>query len=400
MSTFGVYVHVPFCTVRCGYCDFNTYTVGFGEGAEPDTYAASIERELAQATASGLTRVADTVYLGGGTPSLLPADELERILDSVRRRVGVRAGAEVSMEANPDTVTPEAARRWARAGVTRVSMGMQSAVSHVLRTLERTHRPESIPAAVAAVREAGMDVSLDLIYGTPGESLADWEASLRAVIGLVPDHISAYGLVVEEGTKMGRLVRTGVLPAPDDDDEAMKYRLADGLLGEAGYRWYEISNWARPDEDEADLTDACDLRHVSRHNLAYWREGEWWGCGPGAHSFVGGRRWWNVKHPRAYAARLRAGESPRAGEETPDAEARRLEHLMLGIRLSSGLAWADAGASSGGDHLRDLVSAGYVSLRRGGVAVSMSEVCDDDRVVLTLKGRLLADEVTRRLAFG
>lgn len=400
MRPFGAYIHVPFCSVRCGYCDFNTYTVGFGPGAEPASYAESVIAEMRLASASGLTRRADTVYLGGGTPSLLPPSQIAALLEALDEHVGIRTGAEVSLEANPDTVTSEAVAAWAGAGVTRVSMGMQSAVPHVLRTLERTHRPEAVAVGAERVREAGLDLSLDLIYGTPGESLGDWEASLRSALALGPDHLSAYGLVVEEGTKMGRQVRTGVLPAPADDDEADKYRLADRVLAEAGYRWYEISNWARPEPHEAGTIDATRLRHVSRHNLGYWVGGEWWGFGPGAHSAIGGRRWWNVKHPRAYAGRLRRGGDPQAGQERPDAPARRLEEVMLRIRLAEGMEWTRACGAERAWAVRSVVDDGLAELRREGAAVRIEEARPGDRVVLTLDGRLLADEVTRRLAFA
>ncbi|MDO4613853.1 MAG: radical SAM family heme chaperone HemW [Actinomycetaceae bacterium] len=405
---FSVYIHVPFCAVRCGYCDFNTYTVGFGRGAEPTTYAVSVERELTQARERGLLREAQSVYLGGGTPSLLPDDEIAALLMAVRRLGGIAEGAEVSLEANPDTVTPARTAAWSKAGITRVSMGMQSAVPHVLATLERTHSPLAVPRAVEAVKAAGMDVSVDLIYGTPRESLSDWEASLKAAIALEPDHVSAYGLVVEKGTKMGRLVARGELPAPSSDDEAEKYMLADELLARAGYAWYEISNWARRGPAEDRVGDATKLAHASRHNLAYWSDDEWWGAGPGAHSFVRGRRWWNVKHPGVYAASLAAGRPVEDDGEVPTADERRLEHVMVAIRLARGLSLSDASE----DGNRDGVVAG---LLRDGLACvfrpqpdgtwepvegPVEERLSSDRLVLTLKGRLLADEVTRRLVFS
>src|SRR5690606_448786 len=331
----GVYLHVPFCTVRCGYCDFNTYTAAeLGGGASQASYAGTALREIALAgrvlERAGLPeRPVQTVFLGGGTPTILPASDLVRMLEALRTTWGIAPGAEVTTEANPDSVTPATLAELADGGFTRVSFGMQSAVGHVLRTLDRTHDPERIPDVVAWARAAGLEVSLDLIYGTPGESLEDWRMSLEVALATGVDHVSAYALVVEPGTKMAAQVRRGELPAPDGDDEAAKYELADELLTAAGLHWYEVSNWARTP------AQAC------QHNLAYWRGHDWWGIGPGAHRHVGGVRWWNVKHPRAYAARLEAGLSPAAGREVLDEESRRLERVLLGVRLAEGLPLAD-----------------------------------------------------------
>ncbi|MGB4137374.1 MAG: radical SAM family heme chaperone HemW, partial [Microbacterium sp.] len=304
---FSAYLHVPFCRVRCGYCDFNTYTATELRGARQDEYAGTLGAEVALArrvlTDAGALRPLDTVFFGGGTPTLLPTGDLARMLDATAEAFGIRAGAEVTVEANPDTVTPDVARQLAASGVTRLSIGMQSAVPHVLAALDRTHRPENVRAAVQAARDAGLAVSLDLIYGAPGESLSDWESSLDAALLLAPDHLSAYALIVEDGTKLARQIRRGEVPEPDDDLQADMYELADARLAAAGFDWYEVSNWAREDGQR------------SRHNLAYWRGFDWWGFGPGAHSHVAGLRWWNVKHPAAYAQRLGAGESPAAGRE-------------------------------------------------------------------------------------
>lgn len=384
----SLYVHVPFCRVRCGYCDFNTYTVGFGQGAEPGTYAASVlaEADLAVRSLDGAGaggREASTVFFGGGTPTMLDAGELARILDGLRTRFGLAPGAEVTTEANPDTVTRESLERLAGAGFTRVSFGMQSAVPRVLATLDRTHAPERVPEAVGWAREAGLDVSVDLIYGTPGETLADWETSLRAAVGMTPDHVSAYALVVEEGTRMGARVSRGDLPEPDPDDEATKYETADRILGEAGYRWYEISNFARVEAGEEEAVGTA-LRHASRHNLAYWRDWDWWGFGPGAHSHVGRARWWNVKHPGAYAGRVRAGRSPAAAGERLDDATRELERVMLAVRTAEGVELGEGDNRPG---VAGLIADGLVE---PGPALA-------GRVVLTLRGRLLADHVTRVL---
>jgi putative oxygen-independent coproporphyrinogen III oxidase len=380
---FGVYLHVPFCRVRCGYCDFNTYTAEELRGVRRTDYAsqAIAEVELAgSALASLPERPVSTVFFGGGTPTMLPASQLAAMLGAVRRTWGLADGAEVTTEANPDTVDAAYLAELAAAGFTRVSFGMQSAVPSVLATLERTHDPARIPVVVEAARQAGLDVSLDLIYGTPGETLADWETSLRAVIAERPDHVSAYALIVEPGTKLARQIRRGEVAEPDDELQADMYELADRLLGEAGYDWYEVSNWARRDGD------AGSRPHRSRHNLSYWTGEDWWGIGPGAHSHVGGVRWWNVKHPAAYADRITAGHSPAAGRETLDDATRRMERVLLLVRLRDGLPLDDLTA----DRRREV--AGLIADGLVEPAAALHGT-----VVLTLRGRLLADAVVRRL---
>ncbi|WP_105566572.1 radical SAM family heme chaperone HemW [Microbacterium halophytorum] len=377
-SPFGAYLHVPFCRVRCGYCDFNTYTATELRGARQDQYADTLLREVDLAAdvlaAASPLRPASTVFFGGGTPTLLPAGDLARMLGGVRDAFGMVPGAEVTVEANPDTVTDAVAAELAAAGVNRMSIGMQSVRPHVLASLDRTHTPENVARAVAAGRANGLDVSVDLIYGAPGESLDDWRASLEAAIALEPDHISAYALIIEEGTKLHRQISRGEVPAPDDDLQADMYELADGMLADAGFDWYEVSNWARGDA------------HRSRHNLAYWRGHDWWGFGPGAHSHVAGLRWWNAKHPAAYAQRLAAGESPAVGTERPDAEARLLEAVLLESRIREGLDLATLPP-----HSRRAVA--------GLVADGLADGRDAlrGRLVLTLRGRLLADAVVRAL---
>ncbi|GAA5023441.1 radical SAM family heme chaperone HemW [Terrabacter aeriphilus] len=380
----GIYVHVPFCTVRCGYCDFNTYTLtelgGPGAGIGIDSYADAALRELDLArtvlgAGSAEVPAVSTVFVGGGTPTMLRSGDLVKVVDGIRARFGLAPDAEVTTEANPDSVTPDSLRELADGGFTRVSVGMQSAVPHVLRTLERTHDPDNVARAVDAARAAGLQVSVDLIYGTPGESLDDWRRSLEAAVALGPDHVSAYALVVEEGTKLAAQVRRGVVPAPEDDDEADKYELADELLGAAGFGWYEVSNWAR------DESRRC------RHNVAYWSGTNWWGVGPGAHSHVGGVRWWNVKHPSAYAARLGAGLSPAHARESLTDEQRYDERVLLGSRLVDGLPLDDL-RGSGRTAVAGLIADGLVE----GVAVVR-----DARLVLTRRGRLLADTVVHRL---
>ncbi|KGM11702.1 radical SAM family heme chaperone HemW [Cellulomonas bogoriensis] len=381
---FGIYIHVPFCTVRCGYCDFNTYTPGELDGSTgPSAYLDAAVAEVGLAAevlrdAGRGDRPVSTVFVGGGTPTVLAAPDLVRLLGTVRDTWGLVPGAEVTTEANPDSVTPQTLRALADGGFTRVSFGMQSAVPHVLATLERTHDPDRVPEAVRWAEDAGLAVSLDLIYGTPGESLDDWRRSLDTAVGCAPDHVSAYALVVEPGTRMAGQVRRGSLPQTDPDDQAAKYELADELLTEAGYRWYEVSNWARTE------ADAC------RHNLAYWRGADWWGVGPGAHSHVGAGdravRWWNVKHPRAYADRLARGLSPAHGREVLGPEDVGLERVMLGTRVRDGLA-VDA---LDGDARRAVGALVADGLLDGRAAVAGT-------LVLTRRGRLLADTVVRSL---
>ena len=376
---FGVYVHVPFCTVRCGYCDFNTYTLTeLGvDGASVGTYAdaALLELELATRVLAPTAPAVKTVFFGGGTPTMLAASDLVKVLDGIRTGFGLADGAEVTTEANPDSVTSASLHALAAGGFNRVSIGMQSAVPHVLATLERTHDPVNVAKAVEAAKAAGLKVSVDLIYGTPGESLLDWRTSLDAAIDLEPDHISAYALVVEEGTRLGAQVRRGQVPAPEDDDEADKYELADQTLGAAGFGWYEVSNWARTEADRC------------RHNEGYWADGDWWGVGPGAHSHVGGVRWWNVKHPNAFAARLNSGLSPAAGRELLTDEQFYDERVLLGVRLVDGLPIDDL-RPEGVSAVAGLIAAGLVD---GPSALRPR------RVVLTRRGRLLADTVVRRL---
>ncbi|WP_169164983.1 radical SAM family heme chaperone HemW [Cellulomonas taurus] len=382
---FGIYLHVPFCTVRCGYCDFNTYTATeLGGGASQSSYADTALAEIALAREvladAGLPeRAVGTVFVGGGTPTVLPARDLARMLTGVRDAWGLAPDAEVTTEANPDSVTPESLAELAAAGFTRVSFGMQSAVPRVLATLDRTHDPRRIPDVVRWARDAGLAVSLDLIYGTPGESLDDWRASVESALATGVDHISAYALVIEQGTRMAVQVRRGDLPLPEEDDQAAKYELADDLFTAAGLTWYEVSNWARTP------ADAC------RHNLAYWRNDDWWGIGPGAHSHVGGTRWWNVKHPRAYADRLSSGVSPAAGRELIEPESAQLERVMLGVRLREGLPLSLLSATAR-TRVAALVADGLVD----GMA-ALGRGVDVPRVVLTRRGRLLADAVVRDL---
>ena len=363
---FGVYVHVPFCAARCGYCDFNTYVPGDGVARDGFVDAVLAEWRLAGDVLGG-TPAATTVFLGGGTPTLLDDGELARLLDAIPRA----DGAEVTIEANPDTVDPARLRALRRAGATRISLGMQSAAPRVLATLERSHAPGAAVAAARHAREAGFEhVSLDLIYGTPGERDGDWAASLDAVVAAGVDHVSAYALSVEPGTRLHAHVRAGRLAAPDDGVQARRYRHADAALAAARLRWYEISNWA------ADDAARC------AHNLGYWRSHDWWGLGPGAHSHVGGVRWWNVLHPSRYARAAAARESPAAGRELLTPDERRTERTMLGVRLVEGLALSERAPAA-------------TRLARDGLLDPAALARGVAR--LTLDGRLLADRVARDL---
>jgi oxygen-independent coproporphyrinogen-3 oxidase len=372
---FGIYVHVPFCTVRCGYCDFNTYTAEeLGLGASRAGYAATViaELQLARRVLGDRDLPVSTVFFGGGTPTLLSPADLGSIVRFVADEFGLAPDAEITTESNPDSVRPGDLERLRAGGLNRISFGMQSAVDHVLATLDRTHDPARVPAVVAEARAAGFEqLSLDLIYGTPGETLADWEISLDAALTCAPDHVSAYSLIVEDGTALARRVRRGELPMPDEDDLADKYQLTDDRLAAAGYGWYEVSNWAR--------TEAA----WCRHNLGYWRGADWWGAGPGAHSHVGGVRWWNVKHPAAYADRLGTGASPAHAREELDDETRRVERVLLELRLIEGL---DLGVldTAGREAVPGVVERGLARI-------------DEGRLVLTQQGRLLADGVVREL---
>jgi putative oxygen-independent coproporphyrinogen III oxidase len=375
---FGIYVHVPFCQTRCGYCDFNTYTAAeLGNGASRDSYAglATAEIRFARRVLGAAELPVETVFFGGGTPTLLPPADLAGILRAIDGEFGLAPSAEVTVEANPETVDQRSLADLRAAGITRISLGMQSAVPHVLAVLDRVHQPGRPAACARWARAAGFEhVSLDLIYGTPGESDADWRESLTAALAAEPDHISAYALIVEEGTRLAARVRRGEIPAPDDDAMADRYLAADDLLSAAGLDWYEISNWA------ASPGARC------RHNLLYWTSGDWWGVGPGAHSHVGGTRWWNVRHPSAYAARVSAGNSPAQAREILAVRHRRLERILLLTRLADGCPVAEldpAGQAAAqvavGDGLAD-----PAALAAG-------------RVVLTRQGRLLADAVIREL---
>lgn len=420
--TYEVYVHVPFCLRRCGYCDFNTYTsTDLGGGASRGNYATMVIREMTLAKRWQLDHgivesPASSVFFGGGTPTVLPANDLVAMLNAIRDIWGLEPGAEITTEANPDTVDADYIKELADGGFTRISFGMQSAVPHVLRTLDRTHTPENVEAGVRAADAARLASSVDLIYGAPGESLDDWRTSVRAAIDLGVNHISAYALTVEPTTKMGRRIAAGTLPKPDDDDEAAKYEIADDLFTQAGLSWYEISNWARPG-------------YESRHNLGYWHSVDWAGLGPGAHShyrtatpidvgssdtsdvqcgqggqvtgqpasrmhggFSAGLRAWDIAHPRLWGQAIADNRMPWADDESIGVNENLEERIMLSLRIREGLDVAELETASGiaisQNALLDMVDEGLIvgSEDRGPIL----------RVVPTRKGRLLNDLLIAR----
>lgn len=393
---FEVYIHVPFCMRRCGYCDFNTYTaVDMGAGASRGNYADMVIREMSIVrdwqSAHGIDEPeAATVFFGGGTPTILKASDLVAMLNAVRDTWSIAENAEITTEANPDTVNADYVKELADGGFNRISFGMQSAVPSVLKTLDRTHTPANVAAGVAAANAAGMRSSVDLIYGAPGESLDDWRTSVRTAIDLGVNHISAYALTVAPNTKMGRQIAAGTLPTPDDDDEATKYEIADDLLGAAGLEWYEISNWARPG-------------YESQHNLGYWRNVDWAGLGPGAHSHYGnvlgveqsapeektetvktsGLRSWDIAHPRMWGQAINAGDVPWSGSERISKEENLEEIIMLGLRMREGLDLSRLGNTADMARIQPMEDEGLIVIR-------------DGRVIPTRTGRLLNDTIIER----
>lgn len=371
------YLHVPYCATRCGYCDFNTYTAEeLGPTVSRATWAdtAIAEVDLARRVLGADVPRVHTVFVGGGTPTLLPSEDLVRVLRHIDDVFGLEPNAEVTTEANPDSVTPASLAALRAGGINRISFGMQSSSEQVLAMLERTHRPGRALEAVREARAAGFDnLNLDLIFGSPGETEDDLRRSLSEVVASGAEHVSAYALIVEEGTRLARRIARGETPAPDDDVQAERYELVDAVLGAAGYEWYEISNWARADRE-------C------RHNLAYWEGSNWWGIGPGAHSHVGGTRWWNERHPATWTRALAEGRSPAQAREVVSADDRQVERIMLQTRIKRGLSvWELEQPAL--NQLGTLVEHGLIEDPRE----------HGDRVVLTLRGRLLADVVVHAL---
>jgi oxygen-independent coproporphyrinogen-3 oxidase len=372
------YIHIPYCIKRCGYCDFNTYTPRELQGPDISTvsknYIDAAICEIEQAAMRFGGAEVPTVFFGGGTPSLLPASELSRVLDAIRKHFNLSAEAEITIEANPDSVTSEFLQKMRQSGATRISIGMQSAVPHVLAALDRTHSPENIERAVTAVRGAGFEhCSVDLIYGVPSESMKDWQHSVNTALGLDIDHLSAYALIVEAGTRLSQRIKAGELAMPPEDETAEKYLYLDQACERAGMYWYELSNWSKPGSE-------C------RHNIAYWNGSMWWGIGPGAHSFIDGKRWWNVKHPMTYQELLSRNDSPIQDSESLSEENQRTEFLMLTIRMREGI-----GLNLLDEYQRlkasDFERTGHID----------SEHWRAGKLVLTQTGRLIADRIVREM---
>lgn len=372
------YIHIPYCVKRCGYCDFNTYTPqelktsDFAPLTSRYVDAALAEIELASTTAGRAS--VPSIFFGGGTPSLMPAAELVRVIAKIRERFELLADAEITVEVNPDSVSLEFLEEIRIGGANRISMGMQSAVPHVLAALDRTHNPENVARSTEWVQQAGFErCSVDLIYGAPGESISDWKSSIVAALSLPIDHISAYALIVEKGTKLAARLERGEVVLPPEDETAEKYLMIDALAEANGFSWYELSNWAKPGGQ-------------SRHNIAYWDGSYWWGIGAGAHSYHGNRRWWNVKHPSSYQARLSAGETPIAAEERLGRAELDAEFLMLNIRMRSGIELA---------RLNPKVT--EIAQRYAESGHADGESWRAGRLVLTPTGRLIADRIVREL---
>lgn len=376
-KSFHAYVHIPFCEVRCGYCDFNTYTADEVQGVKRIEFDESLALEVSKAArlfaqSEIQAKPFSTVFLGGGTPSLFSPGQIKKILDQLRDSFGITDDAELTMELNPDTVDDEYLQQISKIGITRVSIGAQSFDPEVLSVLDRTHNPENVETAVAGAKEAGMQVSLDLIYGAPGESLESWRESLDTALQMKPDHLSAYALIVEQGTKLARQVAKGVYPEPDDDLMAEKYELLDQMTASMGLSWYELSNFSRSESTQ------------SRHNRAYWQSNYWYGFGPGAHSFIGDMRFWNRKHPSAYKDSLDT-DLPIQAYETVQLDEHLQERLLLEIRLFEGVEKSllrSLGVTD--DLLVQQQDFGYLETNGDGFR-------------LTLKGRQMADRVVLNL---
>jgi oxygen-independent coproporphyrinogen-3 oxidase len=374
------YIHIPYCVKRCGYCDFNTYTPG---ELKPGSDIAQVsngyidlliqEGKIARSEVK-TTKPIETIFFGGGTPTLMEPADLGRVLKSLEADFGFASNIEITIEANPDTVSREKLADLREVGINRISFGMQSAVPHVLAVLDRTHNPENVIKATTWAREVGFEqVSADLIYGAPGESLKDWETTIDAALALPITHISAYALIVESGTKLAAQVKRGEVTIPEDDQTADKYLMADEKFRKAGFNWYELSNWAK-------LEGEC------RHNIAYWEGADWWGLGPGAHSHLNGKRFWNVKHPTAYRERLEAKQSPIMDSEQLTLEEMESERVMLEIRLPRGLEKSSLTSTSLA-RIESYLTGGQIS----------QEQWDQGRISLTISGRLMADRIVREI---
>jgi oxygen-independent coproporphyrinogen-3 oxidase len=373
------YVHIPYCVKRCGYCDFNTYTpaelqISTGLTQISNSYIDLLIKEIEQAKEQVGDAKVPTIFFGGGTPSLMEPSDIARVITAIDNQFGLTQDCEITLETNPDTVDKDKLSAFKAAGVNRISFGMQSAVAHVLKTLDRTHNPDNLPQVTKWAAEVGFkDISVDLIYGTPGESLSDWQKSIDAALALPINHISAYALIVEEGTKLANAIKRGEIANVDDDLTAEKYLMADAAFSKAGFTWYELSNWSK-DSGE------------SKHNIAYWLNKNWWGAGPGAHSHINGKRWWNVKHPNLYREKLQENISPILDSEVLDSMQIESERLMLSIRLPEGVR-KDSLSVDQIKSLNQYLDSGALNAAKW----------DAGSVSLTLSGRLIADRIVREI---
>ena len=374
------YIHIPYCIKRCGYCDFNTYTPGelqisTGLAEVSNSYIDLLIKEIRLARAQVVENtVVPSIFFGGGTPSLMQASDIGRVISAIKSEFNLSLDAEITMECNPDTVSKESLAQFKAVGVNRVSFGMQSAVKHVLETLDRTHNPDNLLQVTTWAQQIGFkEISVDLIYGTPGESICDWQTSIDSALSLPITHISAYALIIEEGTKLAGQIKRGQVQPVDDDLAAEKYLIADRAFTAAGFNWYELSNWAKPNS-------------ASKHNLAYWSGDNWWGAGPGAHSHLNGQRFWNVKHPNLYREKLQSDQSPIAGSEFLEQSQIESERLMLSIRLPSGVAKKTLSEQQIFE-LSEYVGSGHLDQSNW----------NDGRATLTVDGRLIADRILRKI---
>jgi oxygen-independent coproporphyrinogen-3 oxidase len=373
------YVHIPYCVKRCGYCDFNTYTpaelqISTGLSQISNSYIDLLIKEIDLAKAQVEQATVPTIFFGGGTPSLMEPSDIARVIKAINNKFGLSDDCEITLETNPDTVNKDKLAAFKAAGVNRISFGMQSAVPDVLATLDRTHNPDNLPQVTKWAAEVGFkDISVDLIYGTPGESLKDWQTSIDAALTLPINHISAYALIVEDGTKLANTIKRGEIANVDDDLTAEKYLMADVAFTKAGFTWYELSNWSKNSGE-------------SKHNIAYWLNKNWWGAGPGAHSHINGKRWWNVKHPNLYREKLLQNISPELDSEILEPMQIESERLMLSIRLPEGIT-KDSLSSDQIMSLNQYLESGALDSAKW-VAGSVS---------LTLSGRLIADRIVREI---
>ena len=373
------YVHIPYCVKRCGYCDFNTYTpaelqISDGLSQVSNSYIDLVIQEIEQARLSVGEATVPTIFFGGGTPSLMEASDIARVITKIKKSFKLSDDCEITLETNPDTVDKQKLAAFKDAGINRISVGMQSAVGHVLKTLDRTHNPQNLPQVTQWASEVGFkDISVDLIYGTPGESLSDWQISIDAALALPINHISAYALIVEEGTKLANAIKRGEIGNVDDDLTAEKYLMADQAFSKAGFTWYELSNWSKANGE-------------SKHNSAYWLNQNWWGVGPGAHSHIDGKRWWNVKHPNLYKTKITNNESPVLDQEVLEPIQIESERLMLSIRLPSGVS-KESLSNEQLKILQPYVESGALDLNNWSAG----------SVSLSLNGRLIADRIVREI---